>query len=111
MNKRKADSVAKLLDAVADATPPADAGPGHNAAAFADEQLLGFVQRVEQVEEEIRASNNDKKVIYAEAKSMGFHVPTLKTVIAERRMDKAAFAERQAMLDLYRQRLAEAEDR
>lgn len=109
--KRKADSVAKLLEAVADATPPADAGPGHNAAAFADEQLLEFVLQVERIEQEIKAANNDKKEVYGEAKSEGFDVPVLKQIIQERRMDRTKFAAKQALLDLYRERLAEAEDR
>lgn len=107
MTKRKLK--AAILDEVADATPPAEAG--HNVVAFTDERLLSFVQRVERIEEEIKAANNDKKEVYGEAKSEGFDVPVLKQIIQERRMDRTKFAAKQALLDLYRERLAEAEGR
>ncbi len=98
----------ELLHAVADATPMPDAR-GHNALSFTAELLFAFVQRVELVEEDIKVRNGDKRDIYAEAKSMGLDVPTLKRCIADRRMDKAKFQEQQTLLALYRDRLAEAE--
>ncbi len=111
MTRRKATTTA-ILDEVADATK-AKAMPdarGHNGRDFGADQLAEYVHRVENVEKEIKGLNDGKKVIYAEAKSLGYHVPTLKQVIAERRMDKAALTEKKALLDLYHERLAEAEE-
>jgi len=99
-----ADAGAELLHAVADATPKMPDARGHNA-----DQLLAIVMRVERVEEEIKAANDGKKEIFAEARSSGFDVPALKKVIAERRMDPGKFMERKAIEDLYRQRIADAE--
>ncbi|MGQ3072550.1 MAG: DUF2312 domain-containing protein [Ferrovibrionaceae bacterium] len=106
MSKRKSITTA-ILDEVAEATPLA--GAGHNAVAFSDEQLLALVERVERVEQEIKASNEAKKEIYAEARDSGFDVPALKKVVAERRIEPAKFQQRRAIEDLYRQRIAEAE--
>ncbi len=101
---------AVLLHAVADATPKMPDARGHNGRDFAADELAAYVHRVENVEAEIKGLNDGKKTIYAEAKSNGYHLPTLKQVIADRRVDKAALAEKKAMLDLYHQRLAEAEE-
>ena len=69
----------------------------------ASEQLCGYVSRVERIEETIDGFNQDKKEIYAEAKSVGFDVPTLKKVIQRRRRSKADVQEADEMLDLYEQ--------
>ena len=41
---------------------------------IAGDQLCAFVERIEHVEEEIKAPTEDKKDIYAEAKGQGFDV-------------------------------------
>ena len=45
-------------------------GPG----GVAGDQLRAFVERIEHVEEEIKALTEDKKDIYAEAKGQGFDI-------------------------------------
>lgn len=65
------------------------------------EQLCGYVSRVERLEEEIGGLNDDKKDIYAEAKSVGFDPKILKKVIARRRKDRDDVREEDQMLDFY----------
>lgn len=89
-------------------TKPRDAISGDNSASFEHGQLRAFVERVEHVEEEIRALNGDKKEIYAEAKGTGFDVKILKKVIGIRRMDRAKREEEQSILELYLSALGDA---
>lgn len=72
-----------------------------NSASVAEGQLRSFVERIERVEEEIRAMNDDKKEIYSEAKGNGFDTKVLKRVIQIRRQDHAERMEQEAILDLY----------
>lgn len=74
-------------------------------AGFAAEQLRSFVERLERLEEEIAAINDDKKSVYAEAKGTGFDVKIIREVLKIRRQDKSEREEREAVLDLYLQAL------
>lgn len=67
----------------------------------AEDQLQAFVERIERLEEEIKAINDDKREVYAEAKGNGFDVKVLKEVIRIRRADRAEYAEHQAILEIY----------
>lgn len=67
----------------------------------APNQLRSFVERVERIEEEIKAGNDDKRDIFAEAKSQGFDVKALKTVIARRRKDPHELLEHDAIVETY----------
>jgi len=71
----------------------------------AQDQLRAFVERIERIEEEIKALNDDKREIYAEAKGNGFDTKALKIVIKERRQDHNERMELEAVLDLYRSAL------
>lgn len=77
-------------------------GIGHNSIGPDAKQLLtSYVERVENVESEIKDLQNDRKDIYAEAKAQGLDVKTLRKVIQRRRMDKAERDEQDALLELY----------
>jgi uncharacterized protein (UPF0335 family) len=67
--------------------------------------LRAFVERIERVEEEIRALNADKSDIYKEAKGSGFDVAALRRIVSERR-DPAKAAEINNIIELYREALA-----
>jgi uncharacterized protein (UPF0335 family) len=67
----------------------------------AAKQIRAFVERIERLDEEIKALNDDKRDIYQEAKSQGFDVKALKTVIARRRKDARELAEHEEIVDLY----------
>lgn len=68
--------------------------------------LRRLVERIERLEEEIKELNNDKRDIYAEAKSGGFDVKALKAVIAYRRKDRSEVEEQTVIFETY---LAEIE--
>ncbi|MEO2037851.1 MAG: DUF2312 domain-containing protein [Martelella sp.] len=73
---------------------------GHNSGIAAD-QLRAFVERIERLEEEGRAINDDKKEVYAEAGSTGFDKKAIKAVVALRRKDEQKRMEEAAVLDTY----------
>lgn len=53
-------------------------------------RLRSFVERIENIETEIKERNSDKRDIYAEAKTQGFDPQAVKDVVAYRRNpDKA----------------------
>jgi uncharacterized protein (UPF0335 family) len=72
---------------------------GHNGVDAS--RLRAFVERVEKLEEEIRALNDDKKELYSEARGTGYDPKILKRVVAIRRMDRDKRQEEEAILDLY----------
>lgn len=65
------------------------------------DQIKSFVERVERLNEEIKAINSDKRDIFAEAKSHGFDVKALKIVIQRRAKDPDELSELQAVVDTY----------
>lgn len=77
------------------------AGP----AGFAADQLKSIVERLERLEEEITAIQDDKKDVYAEAKGMGFDTKIIKQVLKIRRQDKSEREEQEAVLEIYMQAL------
>ena len=67
----------------------------------AGDQLRTIVERIEQVEEEIRELTEARKEIYLEAKGNGFDVKVLREVIRLRKKDKQERDEQETLLDLY----------
>ena len=67
----------------------------------AGNQLRAFVERIERVEEEIKALNEDKKSIFDEAKGEGYDVKILKEVIRLRKQDKNERDEHDSLLEVY----------
>lgn len=74
-------------------------GPGDNS--IARDLLRSFVERIERLEEEQKAINDDKRDVYAEAKGQGFDTKVMKKIIADRRKDSAERQEFQTIYDLY----------
>jgi uncharacterized protein (UPF0335 family) len=75
---------------------------------IAGDQLRTIVERIENIEEEIRELNEAKREIFAEAKSNGFDVKVLREVIRVRRQDKQERDEQETLLDLYMQAIETA---
>lgn len=71
------------------------------AGGIAGEQLRGFIERIERLEEEKKGIAEDIKEIYAGAKSVGFDVKIIRKVVAVRKMDQADRQEQEALLDVY----------
>ena len=72
---------------------------GHNA--INRDQLKSIIERVENVEAEIKDRQNDRADIYAEAKGNGYDVKTLRTIVRIRKQDAGERAEQEAILDTY----------
>lgn len=70
--------------------------------AVAAGHLRAFIERVERLNEEKQAINDDLKEIFAEMRGTGFHVPAVKTIIKLRKTDQAERQEEEAILDLYK---------
>jgi uncharacterized protein (UPF0335 family) len=68
---------------------------------FAKDQLKAFVERVERLEEEKKAIADDVRDVYAEAKSSGFDVKALRTVVRLRKQDVNERKEQEAILETY----------
>ncbi len=73
--------------------------------AVAAGQLRAFIERVERIEEEISACQDDRKEIYAEAKAGGFDTKAIRTIVRLRKKDQAERQEEEAILDLYKSAL------
>lgn len=71
----------------------------------AREQLKAFVERIERLEEEKAALTADIREVYAEAKSAGFDVKALRTIIRLRKQEDAERREQEAVLATYMQAL------
>ncbi len=78
-------------------------GIGHNSApaSFAKDQLRAIVERIERLEEEKGALQEDIKEVYAEAKGNGFDASIIRKVVRLRKQDSSERAEQEALLDLY----------
>ena len=72
---------------------------------IASDRLRSIIERIERLEEERKALADDIKDIYAEAKSAGFDVPTVKRLIAIRKKEPAEVEEQETLLVLYRRAL------
>lgn len=64
-------------------------------------QLKSLVERIERLEEERAALIADIREIYAEAKSMGFDVKALRSVVRLRKQDDTERREQEAVLEVY----------
>lgn len=67
----------------------------------AADQLRLLIERIERLEEEKAGISDDIKDVYGEAKSAGFDVKAMKTIIAMRKQEKHHRDEQQAMVALY----------
>ncbi len=64
-------------------------------------QLKAFIERIERLEEEKAAIAADVKEIYAEAKSNGFDVKAIRSIIRIRKQDDHERKEQEAVLETY----------
>lgn len=85
------------------ATPSTEVqtAPRRVSGTIAADQLRSIVQRIERLLEEKAGLSSDIADIYAESKSNGYDVKTLRKVIALRKLDAAERDEAEHMLDTY----------
>jgi uncharacterized protein (UPF0335 family) len=72
---------------------------------IAAEQLKSLIERIERLDEEKKALQDDIKDVFAEAKGNGFDVKIMRQILKLRKMDRADVEEQETLLDLYRQAL------
>ena len=70
--------------------------------AFARDQLKAVIERIERLEEENKATSDDIRDVYAEAKGQGYDSKTMRAVVRLRKMEKDARDEADALLETYR---------
>ena len=74
-------------------------GPGD----VAGDQLRTIVERIENIEDEIKELTEAKKEVYLEAKGNGFDVKTLREVIRVRKQDQKERDEQETLIEVYLQ--------
>jgi uncharacterized protein (UPF0335 family) len=67
----------------------------------AKDHLRAFIERIERLEEEKAAIANDIKEVFAEAKSTGFDVKAIRTILKIRKQDDHERLEAEAVLATY----------
>jgi uncharacterized protein (UPF0335 family) len=72
-----------------------------NIAGVSGDRIRSFIERIEHIDEEIKALNEGKKEVFSEAKGQGFDVKVLKEILRLRKQDKDARDEQESLLDLY----------
>jgi len=68
----------------------------------AGKRLKSFIERIERLEEEKAGIAGDIKDIYAEAKSVGFDVKTMRVLIRLRKMEEQKRNEEDMLLETYK---------
>jgi len=68
---------------------------------FAKDQLKSIVERIERLEEEKKATSDDIKDVYAEAKGNGFDTKALRTIVKMRKQDVDERREQEEVLETY----------
>lgn len=69
--------------------------------AVAQDRLKSFIDRIERLEDEKAELAADIREVYAEAKSAGFDVKTMRKVVRLRKMDEGDRREEELLLDTY----------
>lgn len=72
-----------------------------SAHSFAKGQLKAIVERIERLEEEKKTISDDIKDVYAEAKSSGFDLKALRTIIRMRKQDPNDRQESETIIETY----------
>ena len=80
-----------------------------NSDGVAGARILSIIERIEQLEEEIKALNEGKKEVFAEAKGEGYDVKALREILKLRKLDRDERDEQESLVDLYMRAMADAE--
>jgi len=71
----------------------------------AADQLRLFIERIERLEEEKKGIADDIKDVYAEAKSTGYDVKTMRAIVRLRKLESHVRQEAEALLETYKNAL------
>lgn len=72
---------------------------------IAADRLRSLIERIERLEEEKKGISSDIRDIFAEAKSAGFDVKIMRTILKLRKMNAADRDEQEYLLDVYKKAL------
>ena len=72
-------------------------------------RILSFIERIEHIDEELKALNEGKKDIFSEAKGEGFDVKVLREILRLRKQDQDERDEQESLLDIYLRAIQTAE--
>jgi len=75
---------------------------------IAGDRIRSFIERIEQIETELKELTGAKKEIFSEAKSEGFDVKVLKEILKLRKQDQDERDEHETLLDVYMRAMDEA---
>ena len=75
------------------------------AGGIAADRLRSLIERIERLEEEKKALSGDIRDVFAEAKSAGFDVKIMRSILKLRKMNAADRDEQEFLLDTYRKAL------
>lgn len=67
------------------------------------DQLLGYIDRIERMDEDKRAISEDIREIYVEVKSAGYDTKIVRKIVSLRRKSREERIEEETLLDLYMQ--------
>lgn len=65
------------------------------------EHLRSFIERIERLEEEKKALADDIREVFAEAKTMGFDLKALRSILQIRKKEPHVREEEEAILETY----------
>ena len=77
----------------------------HDVGGIAADRLRSLVERIERLEEEKKGIQGDIRDIFAEAKSAGFDVKAMRTILKLRKMNAADREEAETIVEVYRKAL------
>jgi uncharacterized protein (UPF0335 family) len=72
------------------------------------DQLLGYIDRIERMDEDKRAISEDIKEIYIEVKSAGYDTKIVRKIVSLRRKSREERIEEETLLELYMQSIGMA---
>jgi uncharacterized protein (UPF0335 family) len=75
---------------------------------IAGDRIRTFIERIEQIETELKELTEAKKEIFSEAKGEGFDVKILKEILKLRKQDQEERDEHETLLDVYMRAMDEA---
>lgn len=71
----------------------------------AADRLRSLIERIERLEEEKKGIQSDIRDIFAEAKSAGFDIKAMRTILKLRKMNAADRDEQEVVVETYRKAL------
>ena len=78
---------------------------GGNIGGIAADRLRSIVERIERLNEERAALGLDVKDVFVEAKSAGFDVKVIRSILRIRKIEPAELEQQESLLELYRRAL------